>query len=212
MTSRLTVSALIQVLYDWSRALDEGHEVCVGFFDIKKAFDTVPHVLLLEHLQTLNLYYLKKHASHGMNLMNLKVVWMVVVSLKLNLVSLLFGHSYTFNIFNVFESSNNTIRFHIFSQWPHLPLSWIECNYNRWDKLNFTIAIAYKKEVFFNLLLYVAKVYWSNIQQNTNYQNAGSCWLSYTHHKQYFPGRLSFLSFPHGPVARLIILHMTENS
>ncbi len=55
MTSRSTVSALIQVLYDWSRALDEGHEVCVVFFDVKKAFDTVPHVLLLEHLQTLNL-------------------------------------------------------------------------------------------------------------------------------------------------------------
>ncbi len=49
--------------------------------------------------------YLKKHASHGMNLMNLKIVRMIVVSLKINLVSLLFGHSYTFNIFNVFESS-----------------------------------------------------------------------------------------------------------
>ncbi len=40
-----------------------------------------------------------------MNLMNLKVVGMIVVSLKINLVSLLFGHSYPFFIFNVFESS-----------------------------------------------------------------------------------------------------------
>ncbi len=40
--------------------------------------------------------YLKKHGSHGMNLMNLKVVGMIVVSLKINLVSFLFGHSYTF--------------------------------------------------------------------------------------------------------------------
>ena len=54
MSSRSSISALIQVIKDWSRALDQGHEVCVVFFDIKKAFDTVPHVNLLKHLQSLN--------------------------------------------------------------------------------------------------------------------------------------------------------------
>ena len=54
MSSRSSISALIQVIEDWSRALDQGQEVCIVFFDIKKAFDTVPHVNLLKHLQSLN--------------------------------------------------------------------------------------------------------------------------------------------------------------
>ncbi len=51
MSSRSTVSALIQVIDDWSRAVDGGYEVCIVFFDVKKAFDSVPHVALLKHLQ-----------------------------------------------------------------------------------------------------------------------------------------------------------------
>ena len=51
MSSRSTVSALIQVIDDWSRAVDEGYEVCIVFFYVKKAFDSVPHVALLKHLQ-----------------------------------------------------------------------------------------------------------------------------------------------------------------
>ena len=39
MTHRLSVSALIRVLDDRTQALDEGHEICVIFFDICKAFD-----------------------------------------------------------------------------------------------------------------------------------------------------------------------------
>jgi len=35
---------------DWHRALDQSNEVCVAFFDVSKAFDTVPHLPLLQKL------------------------------------------------------------------------------------------------------------------------------------------------------------------
>ena len=50
MCGRSTVSALIRVVDDWQRALDRGNEVCAVFFDISKAFDTVPHLPLLRTL------------------------------------------------------------------------------------------------------------------------------------------------------------------
>ena len=56
MTNRSTISALIKVIDDWSKALDQGHEVCVIFFDVSKAFDTAPHSLLLAKLRELCLY------------------------------------------------------------------------------------------------------------------------------------------------------------
>ncbi len=34
----------------------------------------------------------------------------------------------------------------------------------------------------------------TDLQQNTNYQNTGNCWLSYMLRKQYVPGRLSCFS------------------
>ena len=37
-------------MHDWLSALDSGHEVCVILFYVKKAFDPVPHALLLEKL------------------------------------------------------------------------------------------------------------------------------------------------------------------
>ena len=55
MSNRCTISALIKVIDDWSKALDEGYEVCVVFFDVSKAFDTVPHSLLLTKLRELNI-------------------------------------------------------------------------------------------------------------------------------------------------------------
>ena len=55
ISSKSTISALIKVVDDWSRALDQGFEVCIVFFDISKAFDTVPHLPLLQQMEKLNL-------------------------------------------------------------------------------------------------------------------------------------------------------------
>ena len=55
MSSRSTVSALIRVIDDWLCVLDQGYEVCVVFFDVSKAFDTVPHLALLSKLSELGL-------------------------------------------------------------------------------------------------------------------------------------------------------------
>ena len=49
------MSALIEVVDDCSQALDQGHEVCAVFFDVRKAFDTVPHLPLLQTLDKLGL-------------------------------------------------------------------------------------------------------------------------------------------------------------
>ena len=46
---------LIAVIHDWLSALDSGHEVCVVFFDVRKAFDSVPHAPLLEKLSEIGL-------------------------------------------------------------------------------------------------------------------------------------------------------------
>lgn len=54
MANRSTISALIKVIDDWSKALDQGYEVCVIFFDVSKAFDTVPHSPLLAKLHELS--------------------------------------------------------------------------------------------------------------------------------------------------------------
>ena len=37
--------------YDWFQTLDSGKEVCAVFFDIQKAFDTIPHHALMQKLQ-----------------------------------------------------------------------------------------------------------------------------------------------------------------
>ena len=67
--SRSSVSALLRVIDDLSHALDHGYEMCMVFFDVSKAFDTVPHVPLLETLQNLNVneYLLRWIKSYLLN-------------------------------------------------------------------------------------------------------------------------------------------------
>ena len=50
LPGRCTSSALLTVTHDWLHQLELGNEVCSVFFDLKKAFDSVPHSLLLQRL------------------------------------------------------------------------------------------------------------------------------------------------------------------
>ena len=55
MSHLSATSALCSITHNWSQALDGGNEVCSIFFDIRKAFDSVPHVHLLDKLAALHL-------------------------------------------------------------------------------------------------------------------------------------------------------------
>ena len=44
-----TVFALLDATYEWLQTTDNGKEVCAIFFDLRNAFDSVPHRSLLEN-------------------------------------------------------------------------------------------------------------------------------------------------------------------
>ena len=69
MHHRSSTSALISVYHDWLSSLDSGMEVCIVFFDVKKAFDSVPHIPLLQKLKDVGLdpHLLKWVQSYLMN-------------------------------------------------------------------------------------------------------------------------------------------------
>ena len=56
-----TTAALLDVYNNWAMEIDRGNEVCAIFFDLRKAFDSVPHRKLVEKLVAtdLNPYILK---------------------------------------------------------------------------------------------------------------------------------------------------------
>ena len=54
-SGKSTATALLSVTHDWFQALESGQEVCSIFFDIRKAFDSVPHQLLVDKLTSFGL-------------------------------------------------------------------------------------------------------------------------------------------------------------
>ena len=50
ITGWSTTSALLSVTHDWLQYLERGNKVCSVYLDIRKAFDSVPHSLLIQKL------------------------------------------------------------------------------------------------------------------------------------------------------------------
>ena len=50
-----TATALLATTHEWFQRLEEGKEICAVFFDLRKAFDSVPHRPLMTKLQQLGL-------------------------------------------------------------------------------------------------------------------------------------------------------------
>ena len=55
-SGRSTTGALLAATDQWHKLLDSGLDICTMFFDYSKAFDTVPHRLLLQKLKDVNVH------------------------------------------------------------------------------------------------------------------------------------------------------------
>ena len=55
MKGRSTVTQLLKVMDDWTRWLENGGQIDVVYTDLEKAFDKVPHKMLIAKLKTLKL-------------------------------------------------------------------------------------------------------------------------------------------------------------
>ena len=55
MPRRSTISALCSITHNWLGVLEDGNEICSVFFDLRKAFDSVPHAPLLDKLLSYHL-------------------------------------------------------------------------------------------------------------------------------------------------------------
>jgi hypothetical protein len=59
-------TALLKIIEDWNKALDENTFVAAILMDLSKAFDCLPHKLLINKLDALQVYnciYLKSYFS-----------------------------------------------------------------------------------------------------------------------------------------------------
>ena len=50
-----TQEALLSVTNDWHQLLSKNHQIAAVFFDVKKAFDSVPHTLILQSLSSVGI-------------------------------------------------------------------------------------------------------------------------------------------------------------
>ena len=69
LPGRSTTSAILSATHDWFTLLEEGKEISAVFFDLTKAFDSVPHRQLIAKLEAigLNVYiinWIKNYLTH----------------------------------------------------------------------------------------------------------------------------------------------------
>ena len=55
MPGRSTTHALLSAVQDWLDEMEKGHEIATIFFDLTKAFDSVPHRQLITKLEVIGL-------------------------------------------------------------------------------------------------------------------------------------------------------------
>ena len=69
LPGRSTTSALLAVTHDWLMQLDQGFDVCSVYFDLRKAFNSVPHRSLIQKLFDiqLNPFYIRWIESYLTN-------------------------------------------------------------------------------------------------------------------------------------------------
>ncbi len=70
--------ALINAIEIWQQVLESGFSICAVFFDLQKAFDSVPHKPLLQKLANLNIDPIYIHGSHTTCIIE-PSVWVLVV-------------------------------------------------------------------------------------------------------------------------------------
>jgi len=55
LPGRSTTDSVLSATHEWHQTLDSSSEVCFIFFDLQKAFDSVPHRSLVAKLRQLNI-------------------------------------------------------------------------------------------------------------------------------------------------------------